>query len=538
MVNINVGGSSQAPPFYGTQPSINGSGQSALPETGQPQTPDTAQFSGSGSGQAPQGNNINQMFSMLKSLLASTLPQQASGGGGNYAPEQSQVSGGGGNYAPEQQQVSSGGGNSAPGSQVSGGTGNSVYAPDSEVSGGTGNSVYAPGSQVSGGTGNNIYAPGSEISGGTGNNIYAPGSQVSGGTGNSDTPPADCDTSKPSDDTGGTQGPKPKDSHGSSDTQSVPTPLGIMKGGDKDGYLAYRPAGAKSNDDSNVKYARPLGEEIKGPKGEACFEFDGGKQGYETKDPQDPTHAKTIIQYTDGNAAGDAQTARNQDMKDSASKKLNASKNKDGDVSKIMNDHHSHFSAAISPDQKGIIGRQDWENFANAKDDPKMDTLVQDPVERGRMRAAAQTVTDRIQKADKMSLSDAMNTFRIGSNKDLISGAKGKNTYEKLDSIATGKETLGSVPQDQREHVREAASKIIYSPMSPDEKKVSGGGGDENHLSDNKYGKAQGGPTIFTFLDNAFKSNDNDGSFDLKNFKNVKLPDDKKCDDKKSKESK
>lgn len=318
-------------------------------------------------------------------------------------------------------------------------------------------------------------------------------------------------------------------SNSSANASSVPVPLGIINGGDKDGYMAYRPAGADPNDESKIQYAPPLGAGITGPNGEACFQFPDGKQGYITKDPQDPTHSKTIIQFTDAAAAANNTTASNGDMKDSAIQDLNNSHSKDADISKILNNHYDNFAADVSSNQDSIIGRQDWENFAKNDDDPKMNTLVQDPLERAKMRAVAQTVTDRIHNADQMSLSDAMNTFRIPGNQDLLKGAQGNNQYEKLESIATGKDSLSRVSDPaEREKIRTAAAKIIYVPMTDDEKKVSAGDIGplihNNHLENNKYGKAQGGPTIFTFLDNAFGSTDNDGSFALKNFKNVALP--------------
>ena len=301
---------------------------------------------------------------------------------------------------------------------------------------------------------------------------------------------------------------------------SVPTPLGIIKGGDHDGYLSYRPAGADPTDDSQIQYARPLGQDITGPNGEPMFEFPEGKQGYETKDPQDPTHSRTIIQLTDPASAAMNQTTGNQALTDSVMTTLNQSATREGDIATIVNNHLSQLKAIVTSNSDQIIGRQDWENFASPQDNPQLDAVVQDPLERARIRAVAQTVVGRIHNADKMSLKDALGAFGDDKNQ-LIDGAQGATTYDKLESIADGSAPLTSVSADQREYIRQAAARIIYVPLTTEERALSAGG--SHHIDDNKYGKAQGGATIFTYLDNAFSSRDNNGNFNTDNVDDIKV---------------
>ena len=214
------------------------------------------------------------------------------------------------------------------------------------------------------------------------------------------------------------------------------------------------------------------------------------------------------------------QTTGNQALTDSVMTTLNQSATREGDIATIVNNHLSQLKAIVTSNSDQIIGRQDWENFASPQDNPQLDAVVQDPLERARIRAVAQTVVGRIHNADKMSLKDALGAFGDDKNQ-LIDGAQGATTYDKLESIADGSAPLTSVSADQREYIRQAAARIIYVPLTTEERALSAGG--SHHIDDNKYGKAQGGATIFTYLDNAFSSRDNNGNFNTDNVDDIKV---------------
>jgi hypothetical protein len=301
----------------------------------------------------------------------------------------------------------------------------------------------------------------------------------------------------------------------------VPQPLGVVKfskedienGADTkyDGCLAYTPAGADPDDDKTTKYAAPAPKEMQGPHKEPVFKFPEGKYGYVTKDKRHP--GRDVIWMSNDPIYNKEQNEEiNNENGDRAYDKQKHSKTEKSDVSTIMNNHYDNFAAA-SGNKNGIISRDNWEQWANGKGDFKD---VQDEAEVAEMRGVAKKVDQRIKAADRMPMRKAVDIFCANGMEDNFKGLDYGNDYEKFEAIATGRATGKWITEE----TRTAAAKIIYHTLSEGEKGKSASDGDDRQ-NKNKYGQAQGGLTLFTWLDNGHSHN-NDGKINYGTFSKIK----------------
>jgi hypothetical protein len=279
------------------------------------------------------------------------------------------------------------------------------------------------------------------------------------------------------------------------------TVVGIVPDGPNQGMLAYSPAGQDAG--QTIQYARPLGAEQKGPKGEQKFLFPNNLTGYSGLDAD----KKQVIIFDDPAANTQDASVRNQQSV------KNLGPLKDQDVSTLLSDQ-TVFDAvdqAAAGSTDGILSKADWTAIAS-NDSESLRATIPDAAKRNELRAVANLELGRMKEGDKMSDRYAVDRLKENSNaiKAATSDGSGDINFADLQAVADGQTTLSGVPDDKKEELRQAAAHVLYTGVAQSVSDSWSG----NHLGDNKYDIAAGGAiTDFAILDNINHSNDGNGNF-------------------------
>ena len=173
-------------------------------------------------------------------------------------------------------------------------------------------------------------------------------------------------------------------------------------------------------------------------------------------------------------------------------------------ISNVMNDNQNSFEEGVldvEDENTEMITLADWKAWADPETNERMNSGQTDANVRSQMRVASQKVLDRLEKAKDMEPEAALQY--LGHYKKEFAGGK-STSWKDLQDVASGKNLLTGVPEDQRENLRMAAAKILYEQITPGHDGKNDdqfGGGHKIDQKNERYGKTAYA-TIFNYLDN------------------------------------